>query len=181
MDWRIGAAVAMGVWKLLTTLSASTKIENLGRRPLLLYGVCQHPCGMKVTVHWDAGEWIDVFVVCFGAGIDIGRCACVRWCGDMDECRCPVTLRWILSGKQIPSDSIIYKFGDFKSRMCSVRYQLLYSDWIASQINGHRYPKMWGLCPDLVMRISVMRWKIGYSINSPSWSAATSTEGICIG
>lgn len=69
----VAAAVGLGVWKLLVTIFAASKVESLGRRPLLLYGVAGLTFALLIlsgsyAMDTVAGSWAGVFALLLYVG-----------------------------------------------------------------------------------------------------------------
>lgn len=63
----------MGVWKLLVTIFAASKVESLGRRPLLLYGVAGLTFALLIlsgsyALDGVAASWAGVFALLLYVG-----------------------------------------------------------------------------------------------------------------
>eukprot|EP00210_Caulerpa_lentillifera_P008904 g8495.t1 len=67
------AAVVLGVWKLIVTIFAASKVESLGRRPLLLYGVSGLTLALLIlsgscAMDGAAASWAGVFALLLYVG-----------------------------------------------------------------------------------------------------------------
>jgi len=94
------AAVVMGFWKLVTTIFSATKVESLGRRPLLLYGVSGLTVSLGVL---SVSNWLGDVPSISTAAAWGGVVALLVYVGSYQFSFGPVT--WLLVGELYPLET----------------------------------------------------------------------------